>query len=209
MARVFGADPLALLDWGSWHYDIDSDRIVASPDWHRITGCGSVGATLTVADLARVIHPDDVGAATFIDTEALKTLAQGPARYATAFRVVHDDGTTRELRSIARLYLDPVGGHRCAAGYVFDVTPGARWPLIRPETKASVRCGSVRPAQPLSESERDCLAWAGHGKTAWETAQIMGLSPRTIEFHLANAITKLSATNKAHATAIAVRMGLI
>ncbi|WP_204269529.1 helix-turn-helix domain-containing protein, partial [Citrobacter freundii] len=36
----------------------------------------------------------------------------------------------------------------------------------------------------LSERELECLRWVSLGKTAWETATIMGRSQRTVEFHL-------------------------
>ncbi|NWP61276.1 helix-turn-helix transcriptional regulator, partial [Escherichia coli] len=59
------------------------------------------------------------------------------------------------------------------------------------------------------ERELECLRWVSLGKTAWETATIMGRSQRTVEFHLINATRKLSASNKIHAAVIAVRTGLI
>jgi DNA-binding CsgD family transcriptional regulator len=67
------------------------------------------------------------------------------------------------------------------------------------------------PLQPpdLTRSELECLYWAGLGKTAWETAGITRRNQRTVEFHLANAIRKLNATNKIQAAAIAMKIGLI
>lgn len=67
---------------------------------------------------------------------------------------------------------------------------------------------SLPPAD-LTKSELECLYWAGLGKTAWETAGITRRSQRTVEFHLANAIKKLNATNKIQAAAIAMKNGLI
>ena len=209
---VFGQqdDHVDLLDRGRWHYDIDADRITVSPGWYRIMGLPEVPPVTRMGDMIGVIHPDDVEVATRIDTEALAQLDSGPARYATAFRIVRPDGSIRELRSVARLYREPATGHCCAAGYVIDVTPEPTLPSIRPETEAGSTDHAGREAvATLSDGERECLAWAGHGKTAWETAQIMALSPRTVEFHLANAIAKLGAANKVHAAATAVRLGLI
>lgn len=56
----------------------------------------------------------------------------------------------------------------------------------------------------LSFRERECLFWTGLGKTAWEVSIILGLSRRTIEFHIANATRKLQALNKYHAAMIAI-----
>ena len=43
----------------------------------------------------------------------------------------------------------------------------------------------------LSAREFECLAWTAHGKSAWETARILGISRRTAAFHLDNAKAKL------------------
>ncbi|WP_394890446.1 LuxR family transcriptional regulator [Mesorhizobium sp. AaZ16] len=61
----------------------------------------------------------------------------------------------------------------------------------------------------LTDHERTCLSWTLRGKTAWEIAQILGKSKPTIEYHLQKAMRKLDASNKAHAAAMAMRLGLI
>jgi DNA-binding CsgD family transcriptional regulator len=66
---------------------------------------------------------------------------------------------------------------------------------------------SQRPS--LTDRERECLAWACRGKTNDETATIMGIGERTVEFHIQNAMSKLGVHNKVHAIAVAIRLGLI
>jgi DNA-binding CsgD family transcriptional regulator len=44
----------------------------------------------------------------------------------------------------------------------------------------------------LSSRELQCLEWAAQGKTAWETAQILGISRHTVATHLENAKAKLN-----------------
>ncbi len=61
----------------------------------------------------------------------------------------------------------------------------------------------------LTARERECLLWAAAGKTAWESARILNVSERTVIFHLHNALHKLDVTNKPHAIAKAVALGLI
>ncbi|HAD03951.1 MAG: hypothetical protein A2091_12445 [Desulfuromonadales bacterium GWD2_61_12] len=61
----------------------------------------------------------------------------------------------------------------------------------------------------LTTRESECLLWAAEGKTSWETSQILGISERTIIFHLQNAQEKLSACSRQHAVARAVATGLI
>lgn len=69
--------------------------------------------------------------------------------------------------------------------------------------------GGVADPVILSARERDVLLWAARGKTAWECAAILGLSPRTVEFHLANCRRKLDVATKAQMVARAVAGGLV
>ncbi len=61
----------------------------------------------------------------------------------------------------------------------------------------------------LSAREAECLRWSAEGKTLKDIAAILGLSERTVRFHLENARRKLDALNTRHAAAIAVRRRLI
>jgi DNA-binding CsgD family transcriptional regulator len=62
---------------------------------------------------------------------------------------------------------------------------------------------------PLTDRERDVLAWAAAGLTVADTAERMNLSADTIETHVRNAMRKLGANNKTHATALALWLGLV
>ena len=61
----------------------------------------------------------------------------------------------------------------------------------------------------LNEKETAALAWAATGKTAWETAQILGLSERSVTHHIQSSCVKLQAANKTHAVALALQERLI
>lgn len=61
----------------------------------------------------------------------------------------------------------------------------------------------------LTDRERECLAWACRGKTSGDTADILGIGERTVEFHIQNAMKKLGVHNKMHAAAVVIRRGLI
>ncbi|MGB3044808.1 MAG: LuxR C-terminal-related transcriptional regulator [Xanthobacteraceae bacterium] len=65
------------------------------------------------------------------------------------------------------------------------------------------------PPRLLSIREAEALAWAAAGKSAWEIGEILQITQRTVEEHLASAIRKLGATNRAHAVAIALRDHII
>lgn len=67
------------------------------------------------------------------------------------------------------------------------------------------------PAGPvtLSAREREVMKWLNEGKSSWEASVILGLSERTVNFHVYNVIRKLGAANRAQALAMATRSGLL
>jgi LuxR family transcriptional regulator, quorum-sensing system regulator BjaR1 len=64
------------------------------------------------------------------------------------------------------------------------------------------------PAQ-LTPREREVIAWAAQGKSAWEIGEILHITQRTAEEHLATAARKLGAVNRTHAVALAIRRKII
>src|SRR6202166_1815299 len=65
---------------------------------------------------------------------------------------------------------------------------------------ARVARSTVWPKQVgLREREVETLTWAARGKTFWEIGEILGLSKRTVEFHLENARRKLGVATRTQA----------
>lgn len=61
----------------------------------------------------------------------------------------------------------------------------------------------------LTERELGCLRLAAEGGTSADISRLTGVGERTVNFHMANAISKLGAANKTHAVVLAMRMGLL
>jgi DNA-binding CsgD family transcriptional regulator len=61
----------------------------------------------------------------------------------------------------------------------------------------------------LSTREKDCLKWKALRKSDWDLSQAIGISERTVKFHLESARAKLGAVNTTHAVAKAISFGLI
>lgn len=61
----------------------------------------------------------------------------------------------------------------------------------------------------MSARELDCLKWTAAGKTAWEASKILGISERTVIFHLNAARKKLDCATTTQAVAKAVATQLI
>ncbi len=61
----------------------------------------------------------------------------------------------------------------------------------------------------MSARELDCLKWVAEGKTAWEVSVILGISERTVRFHLNSVREKMRCTTTTQAVAKAVAQRLI
>jgi DNA-binding CsgD family transcriptional regulator len=69
--------------------------------------------------------------------------------------------------------------------------------------------GTHKPNLPLTHREREILTWVAAGKSIVEIGEILNISDRTVEWHVANAIARLGARTRSNAVAVALRDGLI
>lgn len=92
-----------------------------------------------------------------------------------------------------------LGGRAQAAELAWAMT--SMWPALR-QALASARVD-------LSPRERECLRLTFEGLTAREAAARAGCSERTVNYHLANAMTKLKTDSKLHAVRRACWLGLL
>lgn len=63
--------------------------------------------------------------------------------------------------------------------------------------------------KPLTKRELACLHWAAVGKTSWEMGMILGITERTINFHIHNACQKLAVHSRQAAITAALQAGLL
>ncbi|WP_338526306.1 autoinducer binding domain-containing protein [Pseudomonas batumici] len=74
---------------------------------------------------------------------------------------------------------------------------------------AATRNLPTTPSHLLSPREVEVLKWSAEGKTATEIALLLELNVRTVNFHIANAISKTGTTNKVAAVAAAIQCGAL
>jgi len=65
------------------------------------------------------------------------------------------------------------------------------------------------PSVSLTRREKECLLWTAEGKTSLQSSEIMGITERTVIYHLINASRKLKVQNRQQAVARAVALGYI
>jgi LuxR family quorum-sensing system transcriptional regulator SinR len=61
----------------------------------------------------------------------------------------------------------------------------------------------------ITRREREALNWTAEGKTVFDIAALMKISPETVKAHLDSARHKLGALNRVHAVTKAIRAGLV
>lgn len=65
------------------------------------------------------------------------------------------------------------------------------------------------PSQILSEHEKRVVELIYKGLTNKEIAHLLGITPRTVEYHIGKIFKKLEVTNRTAAAIVAKKMGLL
>ncbi|WDV52624.1 response regulator transcription factor [Streptomyces coeruleorubidus] len=86
--------------------------------------------------------------------------------------------------------------------------PGAVNTLIR-NYLDHVREGQSPPARAITDREEEILKLVAEGHTSQEIADILVISPKTVERHRANLLQKLGLKDRLELTRYAIRVGLI
>lgn len=64
-------------------------------------------------------------------------------------------------------------------------------------------------AAKITARERECLHWAGLGKTNWEIAKILGVKATTVQTHIENAKRKLNVQSRVELVVRSMQTGVI
>jgi len=73
------------------------------------------------------------------------------------------------------------------------------WLIIIPYIYQAYRRNTVDAKPKLTKREIECMRWVSEGKTSWEISQILNISERTANFHIANYIEKTGSINRQQA----------
>ncbi|BAF90106.1 two component transcriptional regulator [Azorhizobium caulinodans ORS 571] len=99
---------------------------------------------------------------------------------------------------------DPNGGRSLKLSYVGQI--GEQEVLLRVTDEVRVRDEDIlRTALGITQREAEVLLWIARGKPNRDIAEILGLSPRTVNKHLEQIYAKIGVENRAAAAAMAVK----
>ncbi|MGB5444100.1 MAG: helix-turn-helix transcriptional regulator, partial [Psychromonas sp.] len=74
------------------------------------------------------------------------------------------------------------------------------------QSKSQKQPEDLKNNLPITKRESEVLYWISYGKTSWEIAQILEMSPRTVNKHLEQIFKKLGVDNRTSAAAISIRI---
>jgi len=215
-------------DWLAWSGAVlgQAERHLGWARYHRVAGNTMVAREQAARSLAHANEPRqplaliaahrllgelDTSAGQYDDTprhlrESLRLADACQAPYERALTLLADAelrAATGEVAT-ARILLDEVRA-------IFT-TLGALPALARTDALAT-RLAPVRPVQPaqpagLSAREVEVLRLVAAGRTNGEIAELLFLSKRTVQVHVAHILAKTRADNRAAAAAFAQRHGL-
>ena len=90
-----------------------------------------------------------------------------------------------------------------------ELLAGQAWHEAQDIAAFLVQAGNDPPAVPLSPRETEVLRLAAEGMTNKEIAYRLGLSERTVQFHLNSVYNKTGTNSRAEAAAVAIRRGWV
>ncbi|MDP5142181.1 helix-turn-helix transcriptional regulator [Rheinheimera baltica] len=84
---------------------------------------------------------------------------------------------------------------------------GWYWSILGPYFYDAAQRVSDLKSAVISKRELECIRWASEGKTSWEISLILSITESTVNFHLANCITKTESVNRQQAIAKCLLQG--
>ncbi len=117
---------------------------------------------------------------------------------------LHGPGSQIDIANFVKCYKNPE--NKESAAFLFSIAHQTRVRFT--ELTEGPPKIDVRPVT-LTGREFECLKWIRDGKTNSEIAEILGISNKTVEFHLSNAMVKLGANNRIMALIHAIQLGIL
>ncbi len=120
-----------------------------------------------------------------------------------------DERVMGALRAGAKGYLLKGASLEEIAQAIRAVHAGESYLEPRIATKVVAELGPRKRPTALSEREREVLRLVAGGHANKQIAHTLGITERTVKFHVTSILNKLGADNRAQAVALAARRGLL
>ncbi len=120
-----------------------------------------------------------------------------------------DDRVLGAIRSGAKGYLLKGASLEEIARAIRAVHAGQSYLEPRIASKVMAELGPRRRQAVLSQREREVLRLVAGGQSNKQIARTLGITERTVKFHVTSVLNKLGADNRAQAVALAAQRGLL
>ncbi len=120
-----------------------------------------------------------------------------------------DERVLGAIRAGARGYLLKGASLEEIARAIRAVHAGGSYLESRIATKVLAELAPHKRPTALSQREREVLRLVAEGHANKQIAQALGITERTVKFHVTSILNKLGADNRAQAVAVAARRGLL
>ncbi|GHF84260.1 helix-turn-helix transcriptional regulator [Thalassotalea marina] len=168
-------------------------NVIKSPTCRELDTFGSIPDWVVSATQSKLSRLDEKGLPLVVNKEEL--IEQYPEEDCCSFLVIPFSGFTNESGYFA-LGLDL----ECTSLTAQAIEQlGWFWSIIIPYIFAAYKKCRQQELPHITKRELECMKWASEGKTSWEISQILNISERTANFHLANCIEKTGSINRQQA----------
>lgn len=167
--------------------------------WQNTSMPVLVAHHLNTGDYGHYVVPFSENAATLKDTELVNIVAHGMSG---------NDGNLSTFFSFSRLSEEVTPTH----AYILELlVPHLHCALTRVmnNKKSPVSMSSTKVLRAITGREVEILQWVHLGKTNWEIASILDISPLTVKNHVQNILRKLDVQNRGQAAVKASKLGLV
>lgn len=156
--------------------------------------------------LADGMSPGDFGAYVVPFAERLGALHEIELRNIAAHGMGNQEGGVSTFFCFSRIPGQVNANH----AYILELlVPHLHAVLTRVLCHGDALAGLDEAASPITAREREILQWVHKGKTNWEIAGILDISPLTVKNHVQNILRKLNVQNRSHAAVKASQLGLV
>lgn len=159
-----------------------------------------IAPSLDAGDYGKFTVPFKVSAQALLDAELIDIAAHG---------IADNEGELSTFFSFSRL-TEPINPQHA---YLLELlVPHLHCALNRitgNASKARVSSMPTRVSRTITARESEVLSWVHLGKTNWEIASIMSISPLTVKNHIQNILRKLDVQNRSQAALKAAKLGLV
>lgn len=195
----------------------------------EVLGVIAEHGSLTGAEAARAIGIDPGEASMLLDRLARQGRLARQAPDGIAVYTLPGDASPHAMVRASMLPSGKPGDPKALERGASPVAPDGSGDVLSPEASSTPEAASTgepavapardipaashdaiaRPAEPLSEREREVLAVLASGRTTAEAARDLYISVGTVKSHTANIYRKLGAKNRAEAVSRARDLGLL